>query len=1163
MRIAALHLLAYGPFTNRSLEFGAGPGFHLIYGDNEAGKSTTLRALSSIMFGYPHEVVDGYQHDAKDIALAADLIGHNGELLSFQRRRRGRNALSLANGTPLEERAIAQMLGGTSQEVFESVFALDHHRLHEHAQALLSGGGSLSIALAAAGAGLAGLKASLDRLKAERAALFLPAGSKPTLNHRLSQLLDLRKEARRRQVSLPEYKKCQKEIDDVEATLSDARGTDRRLEAELAKLERIVRILPLRARHTAIVAELQELTSVPSLGADASEMRIKAESEREAAEADITEAEEAITTLTDAVSKIALDQAVLGKRTAIETLSQLRSSVESADASLPRRDAELTALYETVRELLANAEIVGEPTKLDSLLPSLVKRRQVLSLAEKGRALDTRTTAMTEQVGKAEKALQLAKDGLAATNEPRDTRVLSAALQAADMLGDIRADILDRARALSGKTRVSQENIAGLGLTSGGASRLRALSVPSDETVTRFRQRFTAIDAEENTLATGTAQLRQQLQDTERRIAELAHGVGAATREQLQATREARDAVWTVLRGIYVEKRSGLDDQAATLADDGDLAGTLEQRTAEADRTADAIIAHSKEAAELSLSMTQRSQLGKSLEDGKSKSEGIQTRRSALEAEWKTLWPADIAPIHPPAEMVSWLRRREAVLHEDLELQKDAAAIASLEAKEVEARAGLIDGLAAVAPVEPESSLSELRRLARGLVDIAVAESTRHAKALQARDFAEEIARDADAAHVQVRKDAASWSTNWQSALRNAGMNDGLTVDAAATILEIMTQLDALKPQIAQLTRRIVTMSNEVQAYKTAVAALGSLVADYSALSAIEISRQLDERLREATVNEAELRNLEAQKKLHDDTRRKAADRLRRSKLALEALCSTAGCKDASMLAEIEQRAGRKQQSQRACEELEARILDQGSGLSLDALLAECEGVDGDALPGTIADRRAERIDLAATIEPLMTQRAELRAAFDGLFGQSEAAESRQGAANVEADITSLAGRYVNLALQEVVLRQAIDLYRERNQGPILGRARALFNQLTNEAYSGLRADVDEKGEAILIAEHPVRGSLEVGALSDGTVDPLYLALRLAAVQEHNATREPLPFVADDLLLNLDNTRAQAALRVLGGVAEESQVLFFTHHEHMLALARANLPGTLLTEHRL
>ena len=67
MRIAALRLLAYGPFTDRSLEFGDKPGFHLVYGDNEAGKSTALRALSSVLFGYPHVVIDDHKHDAKDI----------------------------------------------------------------------------------------------------------------------------------------------------------------------------------------------------------------------------------------------------------------------------------------------------------------------------------------------------------------------------------------------------------------------------------------------------------------------------------------------------------------------------------------------------------------------------------------------------------------------------------------------------------------------------------------------------------------------------------------------------------------------------------------------------------------------------------------------------------------------------------------------------------------------------------------------------------------------------------------------------------------------------------------------------------------------------------------------------------------------------------------
>ena len=102
-----------------------------------------------------------------------------------------------------------------------------------------------------------------------------------------------------------------------------------------------------------------------------------------------------------------------------------------------------------------------------------------------------------------------------------------------------------------------------------------------------------------------------------------------------------------------------------------------------------------------------------------------------------------------------------------------------------------------------------------------------------------------------------------------------------------------------------------------------------------------------------------------------------------------------------------------------------------------------------------------------------------------------------------------------------------------------------------------------MIAEDALRGSLEIEALSDGTVDSLYLALRLAVVQEHNGRHEPIPFVADDLLLNLDNIRAQAALRTLAAIAASSQVLLFTHHAHMVDLARIAVPPPILIEHNL
>src|SRR5215471_12154648 len=119
MRIVALHLRAYGHFSGHSLKFGPEPGLHLVYGNNEAGKSTTLRALSSVLFGYPHEVVDGFKHDAKDIALGIDVLATEGRQLSFVRKRRGRHTLTAADGSALDEGTIASFLGGVSRDVFE------------------------------------------------------------------------------------------------------------------------------------------------------------------------------------------------------------------------------------------------------------------------------------------------------------------------------------------------------------------------------------------------------------------------------------------------------------------------------------------------------------------------------------------------------------------------------------------------------------------------------------------------------------------------------------------------------------------------------------------------------------------------------------------------------------------------------------------------------------------------------------------------------------------------------------------------------------------------------------------------------------------------------------------------------------------------------------
>ena len=80
-----------------------------------------------------------------------------------------------------------------------------------------------------------------------------------------------------------------------------------------------------------------------------------------------------------------------------------------------------------------------------------------------------------------------------------------------------------------------------------------------------------------------------------------------------------------------------------------------------------------------------------------------------------------------------------------------------------------------------------------------------------------------------------------------------------------------------------------------------------------------------------------------------------------------------------------------------------------------------------------------------------------------------------------------------------------------------------------------------------------VAGMSQGTRDQLFLSLRLAAIEQHIASRGPFPVIVDDLLVQFDDARALATLEVLAELGTKTQVLFFTHHQHLVELAAAQL----------
>ena len=82
---------------------------------------------------------------------------------------------------------------------------------------------------------------------------------------------------------------------------------------------------------------------------------------------------------------------------------------------------------------------------------------------------------------------------------------------------------------------------------------------------------------------------------------------------------------------------------------------------------------------------------------------------------------------------------------------------------------------------------------------------------------------------------------------------------------------------------------------------------------------------------------------------------------------------------------------------------------------------------------------------------------------------------------------------------------------------------------------------------------VSVPGLTSGTEDQLFLALRIAAIEDYLAKTIALPFVADDLFINFDPDRSAAGFEILGQLAEKTQVLFFTHHLHLVDIAQDRL----------
>lgn len=1166
MRFLSLLLDRFGHFTDGALDLSARAGMHVVCGPNEAGKTTILAAVSDLLFGIEARSPFNFRHDYTDMRIGAEIEAGDGRRLRFWRRKGRQNTLLGPDGTSLPDAALAGFLGpAVDRELFLGLFGLDHQRLRRGGEDILQAKGDVGRMLFEAGAGLAGLGQVLRGLDEEAGALFSArrVASKP-----FYQALDRFTQARRRQreasVAGDEWRALEERLAETAARLDANRQALAGLEMARAKAERQRRVLPLASALDAVSARLDALADAVDLPDGSAEEHARQKHRIALAEASGERCSAMAASLAAELEGLTVPEALLAEGRRIQELFEQRAAMRDQRTDLPKRRAELRQLREQVGDLLRR---IGSPLPVerarDAVPPQPVLGEVRALILEDGR-LRERASAIAGQLAEAEEGRARLAGLLARVADAVPPDGLKAALAEVKARGDLEAAAAEAGVAADRLAERRDRLLPALGLWAGDAESLARAPVPAEAGVNRFDAAFADLAAVEVRLAERGAELAEEAGQAESGIALLTGQGEVPDAAAVAGARRYRDLGWRLVRRRYVEN-ADVAAEAAAFAGDLPLADAFERALHAADLLADRKEAEAQRVARYGELVRRREDAARRGAALVAEREALAARRRETEAEWRVLWaPVGIEPLSP-REMLAWLGRRDAVLRDH-----EAACAAAVQAGRLEADCTAARRLIAAALNLPDEGEGEgtLRLLVRRAEETAVRLEAAAAERRRLEDRLAEQAATLDRARLEAERAAAAilgWRTRWDRVASGFGSGGGVATPASVeAALSAIDDLDRKLIQIDEVGHRVARMAGNLEVFDSAVLACGREAGcDLAGVGPEETAGELFARLSRAR-RDAD-RRADLARRL-GEARAEAASAEREAaegRAGLARLMQAAGVADEPGLALAIERSGERRLLLRRRAELERELLAAGDGLALPALLEEARQADPDRLAAELARLReelealhAEGMELGAAKQELGARRAEL------LRGRG-ADQAAQEAQEALATLRSVAEDYARLRASATLLHRAVDRYRQEQQGPLLARATVLFRLLTGGAFAGLRVDYDDRDQPVLRGLREGGRPVPVEGMSDGTRDQLYLALRLAAVERYVGTAEPLPFLADDLLINFDDERSGAAFRVLGELARGTQVLFFTHHPHLCELASRELGGDGFVLHRL
>lgn len=1170
MRLRRLILGRYGHLSDVEIAFPDSPNLHIVLGANEAGKSTALSAIGDCLFRFPHRTPYDFRHATRDLRIGVEVEAKDGRRATFFRRKGRKDDLVDEQDRPLPEAALAAFLSGATRERFDRVFGLNGTELRQGGTAILDGKGEVGEAILGAHTGLHGFRDIVARLEAEAGKLYGNRKGQRAFYKARDTFDQANQDLQDRRVDPAAWKQIQDERAAVERAQADGAARARTLHAERSRLDRIRRTTPARRALTQLLADRAALGVVPPLPEDAAAQYQQAIAAREQAARDLVREQDLLATVEARRAALPEQAPILAVADAIDALAADRQRIAGA---LKDRETQRVLAAQHAATMVDEGRRLGLALAADDLagrIPSALDRDAVNAVLRRHERLSGQHAAAVEQVGAAVVRVEEAKAALATTvaatmpatlpATASDTAVaplepLRATIDAVKLEGRLDAE-LDRAdRAASAAATDLGRLMSALPLWDRDAAALVAAPVPMDAEIQRVTEVLTARADEVRATDVRLAEHDRALTDfTAQALADAAAGE-PPTREVIQAARLRRDAAWALLRRAWLDGGPAVTAQERdALGVTGELGAAFAGLIQQADRLADQRAVEQERVVAIEQRRAEQVRRQALRDADQAARQAAMSRLDATQAEWHALWQsAGIVPAEPAA-MREWMQKRTVVLTAHAALLTAERALDGVRTR----HAAAMSALSALLPAEAakaNGSVSALLQMAERICKGREEQATRVEKAREA--VAAAVAEETKAARrlEDIEAALAAWRAEWAQVARTLSLSAEVPAAVGATALTLWSAIDTANRDRRDALQRIEQMTASIDAFTTEAApVVGRVAPDLAGDPPLDAVATLAQRLAAARHDARQRQELTDQAAAVRGKIDTAEGQSQAAQDRLEALRHQAGAADQDALRDTLARwtALRELAAKIAEREAELRGLDDGKTLA--QLAAEADGVDFDSLPAQIEtiDRELRLISDAELVhhETMLRLKQSQAAMEQG----RDAAASAQVMETALADMGDIASRYVPLRMAHVLLRAGMERFRRQQQRPLLQRAGLIFARLTEGRYDRLDVDEDEGGEAFVIACQPDGSTCPAGRLSEGTLDQLYLALRLAAIETDARATEPLPFIGDDLLVHFDDRRASAALRVLADFSSRvTQVILFTHHDHIADMADANL----------